>query len=189
MSTTKPILKPMSIINIEHDNKTSIKYIKSLIGENFTINNEPIEGHKYRYYRLYVNGNMNNYVALLFDDNGELQFCAFSKKCEVDRITHTDSIHEWGKIYLNDSNKTHFKAFLEYIYTLFSNNKRHLFSYVIEFNELLKRHLNSKPYRYYAEESKDGNLRLIDHDLALKLITSGKFNRIEHEGFTMLMLK
>lgn len=179
----------MSIINIEHDNKTSIKYIKGLIGENFTINHEPIEGHKYRYYRLYVNGNMNNYVALFFDDDGELQFCGFSKKCEVDRITHTDSIHEWGKVYLKDSHKAHFKAFLEYIYTLFSNKKRHLFSYVIEFNELLKRHLNSKPYRYYAEESKDGNLRLIDHDLALKLITSGKFNRIEHEGFTMLMLK
>ena len=179
----------MSIINIEHDNKTSIKYIKSLIGENFTINHEPIEGFKYRYYRLYVNGNMNNYVALFFDDEGELQFCAFSKKCEDDRITHTDSIHEWGKVYLSDSHKVHFKDFLEYIYTLFSNKKRHLFSYVIEFNELLKRHLNSKPYRYYAEESKDGNLRLIDHDLALKLITSGKFDKIEHEGFTMLMLK
>lgn len=179
----------MSIINIEHDPKTTINYINTLVGETFTINHEPIEGHKYRYYRLYVNGNTNHYVSIFFDDDGILQFCGFFKKCVNDYITHKDSIHEWGKVYVPaGSDEVYFKTFLEYIHSHFSK-KRHLYSYVIEFIELVKNHLNSNSYRYYAEETKNGNLHLIDYDLAIKLILSGKFNRIDHDGFTMLMLK
>ena len=76
----------MSILtNTLTRNEVTAKF-KNLIGCDFEVNETTIPDYKKNYFRLYIDGNKNKYVELLFSPNGELARFGYRHSLTVGNI-------------------------------------------------------------------------------------------------------
>lgn len=168
----------MIIKNIQHDTKSTIKHINDIINSKFiAVNEYTIENYKDTYFRVYIDGDIHNYITLYFNPNYvSLCNCGFNKTI----FSSDDSItSEFGKIAGNDIMKI--KSALVYIFSQLADKKnRHrneerLYNFLIKFGVVNP----PKPkMQYFVELEKDGEIEPIDEVSAYYFGETGEFNKV-----------